>query len=104
MDKVQAGDAMAEQSGLRAVCGLVRLFGANASGQSGIEYGVVAAMIGLAVAGSGGDLKAALQATLNSVSGTVDRATAGPGAPPTVAHSVSAVAPPPVAAAPTPSP
>ena len=49
MDKVQAGDAMAEQSGLRAVCGLVRLFGANASGQSGIEYGVVAAMIGLQV-------------------------------------------------------
>jgi len=84
--------------------GLVRLFGANASGQSGVEYGVVAAVIGLAVAGSGGDLKAALQATLNSVSSSMDREVVGPGAPPTVAHSVSAVAPRPVAASPKPSP
>ncbi|MFZ4530613.1 MAG: Flp family type IVb pilin [Alsobacter sp.] len=104
MGSGRTGDALEQQTGLQVIRGLVRLFGANASGQSGVEYGVVAAMIGLAVAGSGGDLKAALQATLNSVSSTMDRAVIGPGAPPTVAHSVSAVAPPPVAAAPTPSP
>jgi Flp pilus assembly pilin Flp len=101
MDKVRWGDAMEQRTGLRAIRGLVRLFGANASGQSGVEYGVVAAVIGLAVAGSSGDLKAALQATLTSVSSSMERATAGPGAPPTAA---SMPAPPPRPTPPTPTP
>jgi len=104
MGNNRTGEDAAQRTGLRWIRGLVRVFGANASGQSGVEYGVVAAVIGLAVAGSGGDLKAALQATLTSVSSSMERATAGPGAPPTAAHTVTAVAPPTLAVPSPPSP
>lgn len=101
MGNDRAGNATAPRTGLRMIRGLVRLFGANASGQSGVEYGVVAAVIGLAVAGSGGDLKAALQATLRAVSSNVERATAGPGAP---IWAGGSVAPPKAPAVPAPPP
>jgi len=104
MGNNRTGEDAAQRTGLRWIRGLVRVFGANASGQSGVEYGVVAAVIGLAVAGSGGDLKATLQATLNAVSSNVERATAGPGAPTTAAATVTAVAPPTVTAVPKPAP
>jgi len=102
MGNDRTGNVTAQPTGLRMIRGLLRLFGANASGQSGVEYGVVAAVIGLAVAGSGGDLKAALQATLNAVSSNVERATAGPGAPTTAGGL--AVAPPTAPAVPAPPP
>ncbi|MFZ4530612.1 MAG: Flp family type IVb pilin [Alsobacter sp.] len=68
MDKGRTGDAMKQQSGLRVIPGLMRLFGANASGQSGIEYAIVAALIGVAVTSGSNTLMPALRTTFAAIS------------------------------------
>ena len=73
-------DEMMNLRGLRVIPGLMRLFGANASGQSGIEYAIVAALIGVAVTSGSNTLMPALRTTFAKISVPHDKSVAGTGA------------------------
>ena len=58
----------------------MRLFSQNDSGQSGVEYAVVATLIGFAVASGSNTLMPALRTTFANISVPYDKSVAGTGA------------------------